>query len=117
VTAGEDEPQPFVLHRSLFGRLICGVQQEGLRVPVLAGCFTAEAIDRSVAGGGDDPAGGAWRDTPVRPSFDRLGERVLDRLLGDVDVTESADQDSNRSSIFLAEDSLDFCCVQSSVSS
>ena len=43
----------------------------------------------------------------MRPPLDRLDECVLDRLLGDVDIAESADQDSNRPSIFLAEDLLD----------
>ena len=38
-----------------------GVQQGGLGVPVLAGRLPAEAVDRPVAGGGDDPSRRARR--------------------------------------------------------
>jgi hypothetical protein len=37
----------------------------------------------------------------------RRGERVLDRLLGDIDVTEDTDQDGHRATVLLAEDTLD----------
>jgi hypothetical protein len=36
----------------------------------------------------------------------RRGERVLDRLLGDVDVTEDADHDGHRAALLLAEHAL-----------
>ena len=50
---------------------------------------------------------------------DRRGERVLDRLLGDVDVAEDADQDRHRAAVLLAEDTLDLrgCGAQYSASS
>jgi hypothetical protein len=38
---------------SKFFRFVGGVQQGGLGVPVLAGRFPAETVDRPVAGGGD----------------------------------------------------------------
>jgi hypothetical protein len=93
------------------------MKQSGLRVAVLSGCLTPQAVDRAVARGGDDPSGRARRDPAARPPPEGLDEGVLDRLLGDVDVTESADQDSNRPPVFLTEDSLDVCGVQSSASS
>ena len=93
------------------------MKQRGLCMAVLAGCLTPQAVDGAVAGGGDDPSGRARRDPAVRPAPEGLDEGVLDRLLGDVDVTESADQDSNRPPVFLTEDSLDVCGVQSSASS
>ena len=52
------------------------------------------------------PAGLGGR--PVsRPPAHRLGERVLDRVLGDVDVAEGADQDGHRAPVFVAEHPLD----------
>jgi len=46
--------------------MVAGVQQGGLGVPVLAGGFAAEAIDRAVAGGRDDPTRGARRHAAGR---------------------------------------------------
>ena len=88
VAAGEDQAQPVVAHGALLGRFVPGVQQGGLGVPVLAGRLPAQPVDRPVAGGGDDPAGRARRQPGRRPPLHGRGERVLDRLLGDVDVAE-----------------------------
>ena len=79
------------------------MQQGGLGVPVRAGCLPAEAVNRAVAGGGDDPAGRARGQAGGRPSLHRHGERVLDRLLGDVDVAEVAGQHGDRTAVLLAE--------------
>ena len=51
------------------------------------------------AGLGGRPAAGQ-RSTAI-------GERVLDRLLGDVDVAEDADEDGDRAAVLGAEDALD----------
>ena len=52
------------------------------------------------------PAGvGGSPSCGQRSEADR--ERVLDRLLGDVDVAEDADQDGDRAAVLLAEDPLD----------
>jgi hypothetical protein len=83
------------------------VEHRSLGVAVFEQCCAAEAVDRPVARGGDDPAGRARWDATFGPSFNRLDEGVLDRLLGDIDIAESADQDCNRPSIFLAENSRD----------
>ena len=107
VTAGEDQAQPVVAHGALLGRFVAGVQQSGLGVPVLAGRLPAQAVDRPVAGGGDDPSRRARRQSVGRPPLHRRGERVLDRLLGDVDVAEDADQDGHRAAVLLAEHTLD----------
>src|SRR5207302_9110459 len=51
---------------------------------------------------------GRARRHPGRgPPLHGRGERVLDRLLGDVDVAEDADQDGHRAPVLLAEDTLD----------
>ena len=72
-----------------------------------AGRLPAQPVDRPVAGGGDDPAGRARRQAGRRPALHGRGERVLDRLLGDVDVAEDADQDGHRAAVLRAEDPLD----------
>jgi hypothetical protein len=41
--------------------------------------------------------------------LNRDRERVLNRILGEIDVTEGADQDGNRAAIFLAEHAGDPC--------
>jgi hypothetical protein len=79
----------------------------GLCVPVIAEPLPAKAVDRPVAGRGDDPSRRARWQSGGRPPPDRRGERVLDRLLGDVDVTEDADQDGHRATVLLAEHTLD----------
>src|ERR1019366_4541349 len=90
MTAGEDQAQPVVAHWALLGPLTAGVQQSGLRVPVLLGGLLAEAVDRPVTGGGDNPSRRARGQPGGWPPLHRRGERVLDRLLGDVDVAEHA---------------------------
>ena len=83
------------------------MQQRGLRVAVLARRLAAEPVDGAVARGGDDPARRARGEPARRPALDRGDEGVLDRLLGEVDVAEDADQDGDRAAVFLAEDTFD----------
>jgi hypothetical protein len=108
VAAGEDQAQPVVGHGALLGRrLRLAPQQDRLGVAVLAGRLPAEPVDRPVPGGGDDPAGRArWRPGR-RPAPHGLGEGVLDRLLGQVDVADDADQDGDRAAVLAAEHRLD----------
>jgi hypothetical protein len=107
VAAGEDQAQPGVLHGALPGRFAALVKQGGLGVPVVPVRLPAKPVDRPVARGGDDPARRARRQPGRRPPSDRSGEGVLDRLFGDVYVTEDVDQDGHRASVFLAEDTFD----------
>jgi len=73
-------------------------------VPVLARRLAAEAVDRTVAGSGDDPPGWArWHSAGWLPLHGRH-ERVLHGLFGDVDVTEDPHQDGHRATVLLAED-------------
>ena len=51
-----------------------------------------------------------------RPPAQRDGERVLDRILGDVDVAEDADQGGHRSAGLLAKDLADLGLVEPSCS-
>ena len=100
------------------------MKQRSLRVAVRTGCFTPQAVDRAVAGGGDDPSGRARRHPGRWPALHGGRERVLDRLLGHVDVTEDAYQDRHRPAVLCAEDTFNLRsrkgipgCYQSSASS
>src|SRR5439155_13218023 len=65
---------------------------EGGEVPVGARGLPAQAVDGSVAGGGGDPRPGVRWCAGDRPAFGGDGERLRDRILGNVDVAEDADQ-------------------------
>src|ERR1700674_3985782 len=103
VATGEDQAQPVIAHDALLGRFALGMQQDGLGVTVLAGRLPAKAIDRPVAGGGDDPARRTGRQSTGWPSLHRRREGVLDRLLGNVDVAEDANQHGHRASVLFTE--------------
>src|SRR5216683_2114793 len=64
-------------------------------------------VDRAVAGGGDDPSRRARRQSSCGPTLHSRRERVLDGFLGDVDVTEHANQDRDRATVLLAKDTFD----------
>ena len=107
VTAGEDESEPVVVHvahRLGPGSSSASRRQRGLDVAVMARRLTTQAIDRTVAGRRGDPAAGIRRQPVRRPPLARDHERVLDRLFGDVDVTEETDQGGDDSTGFLTED-------------
>src|SRR5439155_16768580 len=67
-------------------------QQGGLGVAVMARALPAQPVDGPVAGRGGDPGARVGRQAGGRPPLEGHGEGVLDRLFGDVDVTEEADQ-------------------------
>ena len=73
----------------------------------LSASLAAEAVDRSVAGRGRDPAARVGRQAVARPRAQGDGERLLDCVLGEVDVAEGADQGGDRSAGLLAEDPAD----------
>jgi len=95
------------VHGTLLSGFAACMKKGGLGVPVLTGGLTAEAVDRSVASSGDDPPRGTRRQTAGGPPLHRQGERILDRLLGDVDVPELADQDGHCPTVLLAVNTLD----------
>ena len=93
-------------------------------VAVLARRLAAKAVDRPVTGGCDDPPGRARRHPGRWPALHGGRERVLDRLLGHVDVTEDAYQDRHCAAVLCAEDTFNLRsrkgipgCYQSSASS
>ncbi len=109
VAAGEDQPQPVVAHGTDLGLVVRGarVEQRGLDVAVVARRLAPEAVDRAVAGRGHDPAARIRRDAGRGPAPRGDDECVLDRLFGDVDVAEEANQGRDDTAVLLAEDMLD----------
>jgi len=73
-------------------------------VSVVARRLPAQPVDRAVAGGGDDPGAGIRRDTVARPALRGDRERLLDGVLGEVEVAERADQDRDRAPELLPVD-------------
>ena len=107
MAAGEDQPQPVVGHRPLLRRFVAHVHERRLGMSILARRFAPEPIDRAVLRRGDDPAHRARRRAARRPAPQRLGERVLHRFLGEVDVAEDADQHGDRAAVLRAEHAFD----------
>jgi hypothetical protein len=117
VTAREDQSQSIVRDRHLgigrTDRLECRQLRLDRGVPgELLGLVTqpatpAQAVDRPVPGGRRDPRAGIGGDAPVGPDLEGRDEGVLDRLLGEVEVAEDADQGRDRPSLLLAEQAVD----------
>ena len=107
VTAGEDEAQTVVLHCVKLPRFGLRVKQERLRLPAVTRRLAPEAVQRLVAGCRDDPATRVRRHACLAPTLGGDDERLLDRLLGHVDVTEEADQVGHGAAGLLAEGELD----------
>src|SRR6202044_3453844 len=91
MAAGEDETELIVTHGALLGRPGGGMQV-GLGMARVARRFSTKHVDGAVARGGDDPSRRAWGHPGLWPSVERGGERVLHRLLGEIDVPEDADE-------------------------
>jgi hypothetical protein len=116
VAAGEDEAKPVVLHWShLLGH--AGIFVARREHPRLVEQFpstrlAAQAIDGAVAGGDRDPAARIGRQAGARPLAEGDGEGVLHGVLGDVDVTEHADQGGDGSAVLRAEHPADLGLVE-----
>src|SRR5437588_4825204 len=107
MAAGEDQTQAIVPHGSVVLGLLAEMKQRRLSMAIGARRFTPQAVDRAIAGGHDDPARRARGQAGLRPALCRGGEGVLNRVLGEVDVAESADQDRHRPTVLLAEHARD----------
>ena len=116
VAAGEDQAQSVVrdVHRILCRIGVDGAQvglelglarqRLGLRDEALA---PPQAIDRPVARGRRDPRPGIGRDAPLGPRLERADERILDGLLGEVEVAGDPDQGCDGPALLLAEQAVD----------
>ena len=66
--------------------------------------IAADAVDRAVAGGRDEPRARARRDAVAWPPLRGDRERLLRGLLGEIEVAEEADQGSEDTAPLIAED-------------
>jgi len=89
VTAGEDQAEAVIYHVVVLylGSLLRYIEFTGDFAPALA-----QPVDRAEASRGNQPGPRAGRHTLYRPALDRRGERILKRLLGEIEVAEEADQ-------------------------
>ena len=116
MAAREDEAQPVIgdVHRVLrLDRIDRFERGDELGLPGDLGRLLHEApasaqpIDRAIARGGRDPGTGIRGDAALRPGLQGGDERLLDGLLGKVEVTEDPDQGRDRSALLLAEQAID----------
>ena len=105
VAAGECQREPLVgnrVHVILLGRELVEPGEQRCLSP--KGLLAPEPVDRPVAGGGDDPGAGVARRAVLRPALERLCERVLHRVLGEVEIAEDAGEDGDAASPLFAID-------------
>jgi len=113
MAAGEDQPQPLV--RELVGdiRLPAPTAQRLERLELAAlgreRLLPADAVDRLVARDAGDPGAGVVGNAVARPALEGDYERLLDRLLGEVEVAEDPDERRDRPSRLEPEQAVDDC--------
>jgi hypothetical protein len=123
MAAREDQAQPVVHERH---GIVCltGIERRERRVPgecrtsgtrlapQLLGLLDeaappADPVDRAIASGGRDPRSGIARHALLRPRFECPDERLLDGLLGEIEVAEDANERRDRPPGFLPEQAVD----------
>src|SRR2546423_2920580 len=111
MAAGEDELESLIgkcrvvecfVHRCLHG--VGLVEQAGLLVALLV---APDAVDRGVASGRDEPRARVGRRAVARPPGRGRGEGLLRGLLGEVEVSEEADQGREHATPLVMEDLLE----------
>ena len=115
MAAHEDEAQALVgdlVHVVLLGPLrpgrLGGRQQPRELLELLAPSpLTAQAVDRPVASGDEDPGSGIRRHAVPRPATKRDDERLLHGILCEVDVAERPHERRDRPPRLLAEEAGD----------
>ena len=105
VAAGEDEREPVVGDRAhvvlLGGQRFEPGEQLGL---AREGLLAADPVDRAVAGRRDDPGAGIGGLAVALPPLECDRERVLHRVLGELDVAEDAGEDGDGTAPLLPVD-------------
>ena len=104
MAAREDELEPLVRDRRLVHlvlRRFLHVEQAGLRGE---GAVAADAVDRAVSRGRDEPRARVRGRSVAWPALGRDRERLLGGFLGEVEVAEEADQACEDAAPLVAED-------------
>ena len=110
MAAGEDKLQSLVRDRRLVHLrhlVLHGVghpEQAALRCER---ALPADAVDRPVARGGDEPGARVVGLTVAGPALGGDRERLLGGLLGEIEVAEEADHACEDAAPFVAEDVLE----------
>ena len=112
MAAGEDQAQAVVRHGAVVGVhvVLLGVQPGELREPVDAigrRPLAPEPVDRLPPRRDREPGARVARDAVARPGCDRRGERILDRVLGELEVAGVADRGREHRGALLAPRVLD----------
>ena len=107
MAAGEDQLQPLVGEGRVFELLVHGLRRLEQRGLARQRALAADAVDRLVAGGCDQPGAGVGGSAVPRPALRRRREGGLGGFLGAVEVAEEADQGGEDPSPLLSEDALD----------
>ena len=108
VTTGEDQAKPIVFDAAL----VVLIRDETHRFSIIGGAVdrgwsarvASQPIDRTKARRADQPrARIVWNCVGARPLLDGDGERVLHRLLGEIEVAEETDERREDASGLLAK--------------
>jgi hypothetical protein len=106
VAAREDQPQPIVDDRAVVAHGWPRVQAHQLRQPLRAvghRPVAAQAVDRPPPGRCGDPRARVGRHAVAPPDRHGRLERVLDRILGQLEITDLTDQRGQHDCALLAE--------------
>jgi hypothetical protein len=77
------------------------------RLLLAQGLFATQPVDRLVSGDAGDPCARVRRYAVSRPALEGDDERLLDRLLGRVEVTQNANEGGDRPSRLVPEQTVD----------
>jgi hypothetical protein len=112
MAAGEDQPQHVVIENARIRRIVARgrIEFELMRERLLLATerdVAADAIDRLVAPDTDQPRAGIMRRLFLGPTLQRDRKGVLQRVLGEIEIADEADQRGERSPRLGAEDLFD----------
>jgi hypothetical protein len=100
MTTNENQPQHVVVERAIIGlvrrRRIEQQFMRQLRSFAAKRDGAANAIDRLVAPDIDQPGARIGRQAAARPARQRHRESILQRILGEIEITDEADQGCHR---------------------
>jgi hypothetical protein len=107
MAGGEDQLQPFVGKARLLHHILHGLGH--LEQARLLGerAVAAQTVDRAVAGRDRQPRARIGRRAVPGPALGRDRERLLSRLLGEVEIAEEADQAREDAAPLVTEDLLE----------
>ncbi len=104
VATGENQPQPVVDDVVILG--IAELERH-IRLTRHLAARLAQPVDGLETPRGNEPGARIGRRAVHRPALHRRRERVLKRLLGEIEVAEQADQSGENATGFRAVDRLD----------